>query len=584
MVPAFFANALIALAVIGGESPPSPSVKSGDSVVVMAEDAALMRGSEAVKVLSKGQRLTVEQVSGDWLGMYVLVDGERKGGWIHLDKVLNAGDAVIVVEESAPLMSGKQVVATLSKGKQFVVADIAQDSLGTWLAAFVVVDGDRKSGWVHLDKVSMASASDTRPSKQPTVEAEDKPAAQPQTPERDSADKTAQSPMPPARTEVPPAEPGPPKHSFQKFVLYDIRLIHDAKLDGYGVVARIAATEASAFEKIGLRATLLKLSSVPTDDLADLKFVDRTFNVTRSEGKTLSFTYGVRAPKSGVSGQAQSADGMAHWSGTRGVIAAAFEGSFFDAKSLGFVLRGEGFNPVSNIVLLTKEDSKPGDVDSVFKAVKASVTASDQPAEQQAKEQANPSASATRQSIQNTPNPAVREGIFVFVVPPGLARMALAKLERLKTEMLATGRQLAVSSQTADPALFKEEYLTFFAGYETQDGALQIILTGEELPVTMEREKMFALNVERIEWGKKNGHLSEQSAGAQKLEVDGVPALLMDITSVAGERLQTYTLFHPSYPKRSFAIGVKFKKGEYSKHENSARAFFDALKVNIGGK
>ena len=194
------------------------------------------------------------------------------------------------------------------------------------------------------------------------------------------------------------------------------------------------------------------------------------------------------------------------------------------------------------------------------------------------------SQTAGGQKSQDSREKTVREGVFVFVLPPALVKMPVAKLNRLKKEMLKTGRKLAASSKSAAPALFNGKSLAFFAGFQTRDGAFQITMTGQELPVAMERESMFELNSKRIEWGKKNGHLSEQSSGVRKIEVDGVPALLMDILSATERRLLTCTLFHPKYPKRCFAIAIEAEQGAYSDREDIVLDLFKTLRVDLGGK
>ena len=89
------------------------------------------------------------------------------------------------------------------------------------------------------------------------------------------------------------------------------------------------------------------------------------------------------------------------------------------------------------------------------------------------------------------------------------------------------------------------------------------VLLGDKSPVDMNRDEMFKTNSERIRWGKNSGQLSSDSKGVSKLDIDGIPSLLMDIVSPKGERLQTYTFFVPNHPKHSFAITFKTPKGQY---------------------
>lgn len=196
--------------------------------------------------------------------------------------------------------------------------------------------------------------------------------------------------------------------------------------------------------------------------------------------------------------------------------------------------------------------------------------------------QKQPSGDKKASGGQQRDKSVVREGVFVFEVPRDFSRIPVADLEGLKTAMYAGGRELAIMSNSADPQLFKEEYLTFFAGYQVENRRVQIIMMGEELPVSMERDDMFRTNAERIEWGKKAGQLSKESAGVTRLKIGGVPALLMDIVSLQGERLQTYTFFHSDYPKHSFAISIKVEKRGYGNHAQSIEALINTVKLDLG--
>jgi len=139
-------------------------------------------------------------------------------------------------------------------------------------------------------------------------------------------------------------------------------------------------------------------------------------------------------------------------------------------------------------------------------------------------------------------------------------------------------------SKSADPQLFKEEYLTFFAGYQSPKSRVQIIMVGEKLPVSMNRNEMFRTNTERIEWGKKTGRLFRDSKGVSKLTIDDVPTLLMDVVSQQGERLQTYTFFHSAYPNNSFAINIMGERVEYEKYSRSIETFINTVKLDFGVK
>ena len=155
-------------------------------------------------------------------------------------------------------------------------------------------------------------------------------------------------------------------------------------------------------------------------------------------------------------------------------------------------------------------------------------------------------------------------------------------LEKLKVAMMAAGRELAIMSSSADPQLFREEYLRFFAGYQSANGRVQILMMGEEPPVSMSRDEMFSVNAERIAWGKEAGQLSKDSEGVSTVNIDGVPALLMDVVSPQGERLLTYTFFHASYPKHSFAIAIKCPTAEYRNYAQRIETFINTAELDFG--
>jgi len=155
------------------------------------------------------------------------------------------------------------------------------------------------------------------------------------------------------------------------------------------------------------------------------------------------------------------------------------------------------------------------------------------------------------------------EGIFTFKVPSNLTKIQGARSESLKSQMMQGGRELAKESGTADPNLFTESSLTFFSAYESAGGDLLFVLMGDKLPIEVNRDEMFNTNSERILWGKNSGQLSSESKGVSKLDIDGIPSLLMDIVSPNRERMQTYTFFVPDHPKHSFAIAFKSSDGKH---------------------
>ena len=163
---------------------------------------------------------------------------------------------------------------------------------------------------------------------------------------------------------------------------------------------------------------------------------------------------------------------------------------------------------------------------------------------------------------EKAPERRCTEGIFTFQAPSNLTKIQGPRVQSLKSQMIQGGAELAKASGTADPHLFAESSLTFFSAYESAKGDILFILLGDKSPGYMNRDEMFSTNSERIRLGKNSGQLSRDSKGVSKLDIDGIPSLLMDIVSTNGERLQTYTFFVPGYPKHSFAINFKTHKGE----------------------
>jgi hypothetical protein len=84
------------------EPTPSPLLKSGDAVVVAAENASLMVGDRAVAAVPKGQRLTVSAVEGPWVGTSIQTGGQEIGGWLRINEVAPV-QAAIVSPTQAPI-------------------------------------------------------------------------------------------------------------------------------------------------------------------------------------------------------------------------------------------------------------------------------------------------------------------------------------------------------------------------------------------------------------------------------------------------------------------------------------------------
>ena len=69
------------------EPAPRPGVKAGDTIVVTSDAAKLMRGTEAVVSVPKGQKLLITAVQPSWLGVSVIVNGKTYSGWISTTDV-----------------------------------------------------------------------------------------------------------------------------------------------------------------------------------------------------------------------------------------------------------------------------------------------------------------------------------------------------------------------------------------------------------------------------------------------------------------------------------------------------------------
>ena len=92
-----------------------PEIKRGDTVVVTKEGARLRLKEETVATLSKGQKLKAHQVSGRWLGTYLVIEGERKGGWIHITLVALPGAPTVTATPEPVAKPKEQKAAQAAK-------------------------------------------------------------------------------------------------------------------------------------------------------------------------------------------------------------------------------------------------------------------------------------------------------------------------------------------------------------------------------------------------------------------------------------------------------------------------------------
>jgi hypothetical protein len=72
------------------DQPPAvePRFKAGDTLAIAAENADLMLGDQVIAAMGKGQRIIVVEVRDSWIGTHVVLQGEKKAGWIRMHDLL----------------------------------------------------------------------------------------------------------------------------------------------------------------------------------------------------------------------------------------------------------------------------------------------------------------------------------------------------------------------------------------------------------------------------------------------------------------------------------------------------------------
>lgn len=70
-----------------------PRFKAGDTLTIAADSANLMLGSDVAATLPRGQRIVVVEVRGSWIGTHVSVNGQQKAGWIEAVRFIPASVA-----------------------------------------------------------------------------------------------------------------------------------------------------------------------------------------------------------------------------------------------------------------------------------------------------------------------------------------------------------------------------------------------------------------------------------------------------------------------------------------------------------
>jgi hypothetical protein len=72
------------------KQPPAvePRFQAGDTLAIASEGADLMLGEQVIAVLSRGKRIVVVEVRDAWVGTHVIVQGEKKAGWVRVHDFL----------------------------------------------------------------------------------------------------------------------------------------------------------------------------------------------------------------------------------------------------------------------------------------------------------------------------------------------------------------------------------------------------------------------------------------------------------------------------------------------------------------
>ncbi len=144
----------------------------------------------------------------------------------------------------------------------------------------------------------------------------------------------------------------------------------------YITVMRIEALNPWTFQNPGLRAAIVAFDKdlvTPPDDLA---LIDNTFQFTLSSEGT-SINWKMKSEKMNVGGNALQASQATPYEclGRYGVIRINVP-AWEQGKQVGFMIHGEDFKPLSNIILFKESDFKPGDGKSLFDSIVAELQSS----------------------------------------------------------------------------------------------------------------------------------------------------------------------------------------------------------------
>ena len=140
------------------------SLKSGDKVVVIRDEAKLMKGSDVLATFKKGTVLAVGGVKGEWIGCHVTVNGTLLKGWVtntEVSRVVSLGtaadgDSVPVKKPALATRPESHVVLPLppshlnlpeevsAKLREAIAAFSTNQVLSTLEILAVITDGDLK--------------------------------------------------------------------------------------------------------------------------------------------------------------------------------------------------------------------------------------------------------------------------------------------------------------------------------------------------------------------------------------------------------------------------------------------------------
>lgn len=97
-VGSFVVGLMLLASSVQAQVAPS-EVSAGERMTVTRGTTGLMRGTQSLGTLTRGQSFEVLRVQGGWLGAKIQVDGEERAGWVWHGHVRPEGTAAA---ESAP--------------------------------------------------------------------------------------------------------------------------------------------------------------------------------------------------------------------------------------------------------------------------------------------------------------------------------------------------------------------------------------------------------------------------------------------------------------------------------------------------